>query len=233
MATILVAHGAWSGSWAWRKMRPIWKAFGYEVWIPTLTGLGERGHLASPAVDLDTHIRDLVGVLDCEDLEEVVLIGHSYGGMVATGVAQRRPERLRRLVYLDAFVPAPGEAVFDLVPREAAARMRAAAMAEGEGWRIPPSPMPPDTPAEDVVYAQPRRLPQPIRTFEQPLPPGAPADVPRTYVFCARVGPDDTFRPFAERAAREPGWTLEIMDASHSPHVTCPAKLAALLHQLL
>jgi pimeloyl-ACP methyl ester carboxylesterase len=233
MATIVVAHGAWSGGWAWRKMRPLWRAAGHEVWTPTLTGLGERGHLASPAVDLETHIHDVVGLLDCEDLEEVVLIGHSYGGMVATGVAQRRPERLRRLIYLDALVPEPGRSAFALVPPQAAARMRAAAAAEGEGWRIPPNPMPPDTSAEDVLYARPRRLPQPIGTFEQPLPATPVPSLPRVYLFCTRVGPDDTFRPFARRAVSEPGWTYRELDASHSPHTTCPERLAALIEELL
>jgi pimeloyl-ACP methyl ester carboxylesterase len=233
MATIVVAHGAWSGGWAWRKMRAIWTAAGHEVWTPTLTGLAERSHLAGPTVDLDTHIRDIVGLLDCEDLQEVVLIGHSYGGMVATGVARRRPERLRRLVYLDALVPQPGASAFELVPARAAARMRAAAAAEGEGWRIPPDPLPPDTSAEDVLYARPRRLPQPIRTFEQALPMAAIPALPRVYLFCTRVGPDDTFRPFARRAAAEPGWTSRELDASHGPHTTCPEALAAALADLL
>jgi pimeloyl-ACP methyl ester carboxylesterase len=153
--------------------------------------------------------------------------------MVATGVAQRRPERLRRLVYLDALVPQSGASVFELVPAQAAARMRAAAAAEGEGWRIPPNPMPPDTSAEDVLYARPRRLPQPIRTFEQALPMATIPALPRVYLFCTSVGPDDTFRPFARRAAAEPGWTLRELDASHSPHVTCPEALAAALVDLL
>lgn len=233
MATIVVAHGAWSGGWAWRKMRPIWAAAGHELWTPTLTGLGERGHLASPAVDLETHVRDVVGLLDCEDLQDVVLIGHSYGGMVATGVAQRRPERLCRLVYLDAFVPEPGQSLFELAPPEVSARLRAAAVAEGEGWRIPPLPQPPDTSAEDVLYARPRRLPQPIRTFEQPLPATAIPPLPRVYLYCTRTGPEDTFRRFARRAASEPGWVPRELDASHAPHVTCPELLAAALEDLL
>src|SRR5436189_6336429 len=86
MAAFVVAHGAWSSAWAWRKMRPLMRAAGHELWTPSYTGLGERAHLASPAVGLDTHIQDVVGALEMEDLRDVVLIGHSYGGMVATGV---------------------------------------------------------------------------------------------------------------------------------------------------
>lgn len=232
MATILVAHGAWSGGWSWRKIRPIWRAAGHEPFTPTYTGLGERSHLAAPTIDLLTHIRDIVGVLDAEDLREVVLIGHSYGGMVATGVAQERPERLRRLIYLDAFVPRPDESLLDLAPPEVAARMRAAA-GTGDGWRVPPMPMPPDTPAEWAAFAQPRRLPQPLATFEQKLPQAPVPDLPRVYVYCTKRGPEDTFGRFAERARREPGWEFRAIDASHNPHVTCPERLAALLEEFL
>lgn len=232
MAVIVVAHGAWSGGWSWRKMRPLWRAAGHEVLTPTCTGLGERAHLVRPEVDLATHVADIVGVLDAEDLREVVLLAHSYGGMVATGVAQQRPERLRRIVYLDALVPRPGEAVFDILPAAAAARMRAA-VAAGDGWRIPPNPLPPDTPPEWAAFAAPRRLPQPVRTFEQRLPESPLPDLPRAYLFCTRVGPDDTFRPFAERVRREPGWSYAEIDATHNPHVTVPERLAALVEPLL
>ena len=105
MAVFVVAHGAWSAAWAWKKMRPLLRAAGHELWTPTYTGLGERAHLASPAIDLDTHIADVIGMLEMEDLRDVVLIAHSYGGMVATGVADRVRERIAQLVYLDAFVP--------------------------------------------------------------------------------------------------------------------------------
>ena len=120
MAMFVVAHGAWSAAWAWKKMRPLLRAAGHELWTPTYTGLGERAHLASPAVDLDTHIKDIIGVLEMEDLRDVVLIGHSYGGMVATGVADRARERIAQLIYLDAFVPKDGQSLFDL--QAAAAR---------------------------------------------------------------------------------------------------------------
>jgi pimeloyl-ACP methyl ester carboxylesterase len=90
MTTFVVAHGAWSAGWAWKKMHPLLREAGHALWTPIYTGLGEQRHLASPAVDLETHIRDVLGVLDAEDLSEIVLIGHSYGGLVATGVADPR-----------------------------------------------------------------------------------------------------------------------------------------------
>jgi pimeloyl-ACP methyl ester carboxylesterase len=114
MATFVVAHGAWSAGWAWKKLRPLMRAAGHELWTPTHTGLGERAHLAHPDVDLDTHIQDIVAVLETEDLNDVYLIGHSYGGMVATGVADRARARIKHVIYLDAFAPKDGQSVFDL-----------------------------------------------------------------------------------------------------------------------
>src|SRR5512143_4241591 len=105
VTTFVVAHGAWSSAWAWKKMRPLLRAAGHDIWTPSYTGLGERAHLASPAIDLDTHIKDVVGAIEMEDLNDVVLVGHSYGGMVATGVADRARGRIAQIVYLDAFVP--------------------------------------------------------------------------------------------------------------------------------
>src|SRR6185436_14588944 len=132
MATFLVAHGAWSAGWAWKKMRPLMRAAGHEFWTPTYTGLGERAHLATPDVDLETHIQDVCGLLVMEDLRDVVLIGHSYGGMVATGVADRETARIQRLVYLDAFVPRDGQSMLDLHPTGIRDRMTAAVLG-GDG----------------------------------------------------------------------------------------------------
>src|SRR3954465_4521099 len=100
MATFLVAHGAWSAGWAWKKMRPLMRAAGHELWTPTYTGLGERTHLGHADVSLETHIQDIIAALETEDLTDVILIGHSYGGMVATGVADRARARIAKLVYL-------------------------------------------------------------------------------------------------------------------------------------
>jgi pimeloyl-ACP methyl ester carboxylesterase len=234
VATFVVAHGAWSAAWAWRKMRPLLRAAGHELWTPTYTGLGERAHLANPAIELDTHIQDIVGVLAMEDLRDVALIAHSYGGMVATGVADRARERIVQLIYLDAFVPKDGQSLFDLQPPEGREHMRQLARTAGEGWRIPPNPMPADTPAADAAWAAGRRLPHPIKTFEQPLrlvarvPPP-----PRSYIYCRRIGPVDVFRPFAERAQRESGWRYFEMNASHNPHITAPQDLLLLLEEIV
>jgi pimeloyl-ACP methyl ester carboxylesterase len=232
MATFLVAHGAWSAGWAWKTMRPPLRAAGHEVLTPTYTGLGERAHLASPAIDLETHIRDIVGVLDMEDLHGVVLIGHSYGGMVVTGVADRARDRIAQVVYLDAFVPQDGQCLLDLQTPEARDRMRELARTAGEGWRIPPNPMPPDTPDADLQWAASRRLPQPIKTFEQPLRMSNQAPPPRAYIYCRRARPDDVFRQFAKRAQRESHWRYFEIDASHNPHITAPQALLALLETI-
>ena len=128
MATFVVAHGAWSAGWAWKKMRPRLRERGHELWTPTYTGLGERAHLASPDVNLDTHIQDVCGLLVMEDLRDIILVGHSYGGMVATGVADREAARINRLVYLDAFVPRDGQSALDLHPPEMRERIRSAVL---------------------------------------------------------------------------------------------------------
>ncbi len=233
MATFLIAHGAWSAAWAWKKMRPLLQARGHALYTPTYTGLGERAHLASREVGLQTHIADVLGTLEFEDLHDVVLVGHSYGGMVATGVADRARARLRRLVYLDAFVPRDGQSLLDLLPADVRERMREAARTAGDGWRVPPNPVPPDTSETDLAWLMPRRVMHPLRAFEEPIrltgPEGA---VPRAYIYCTRIAPDDVFGPFAERARREAGWDYLELEASHSPNVTAPEALASLLEKL-
>ena len=237
MAVFVVAHGAWTGGWFWNRLRPLLQAQGHAVFTPTYTGVGERAHLAHPGIDLDHHINDVLQLLQFEDLTDVVLVGHSYGGMVATGVADRAPERIAQLIYIDALVPRHGDSALSLVPTEQRQRMldaTAATLATGDGWRLPPNPMPPDTAAADVAWAVPRRLPQPIKTFSQPIVlTGAVDRLPRSYIYCSRPGPGDTFRPFFERAQREPGWRHAALDASHNPQVTMPETLTRLLVELV
>jgi hypothetical protein len=153
--------------------------------------------------------------------------------MVATGVADRAAERVSRLVYLDAFVPRDGQALMDLAPPQEREARLAAVNTSGDGWRIPPNPMPPDTSAEDLAWAAPLRVMQPVKTFLQPIRlSGAVDKLPRTYIYCRRARPGDMFRQFADRARGEAGWTLFEMDASHNPHITAPVELADLLEKI-
>jgi pimeloyl-ACP methyl ester carboxylesterase len=229
-AAFLVAHGAWSAGWSWKKMHPLMQAAGYGLVVPTYTGVGEREHLATREITLETHIQDLLGVIKFEDLSDITLVAHSYGGMVATGVVDRVPERIHRLIYVDAFVPQHGQSMLDLVP-DSHREMLRKGLAEGDGWRVPPMPVPPDTAPEDRQWIERLRMPQPLHCFDMPLQlQRGDTKVPRTYIYALRAPPADPFRPFAERAKRE-NWDYREIDASHSPHVTVPKALARMLEE--
>jgi len=232
MAVFVVAHGAWSAGWAWKKMHPILRARGHSLITPTYTGLGERSHLARPDIDLDTHITDICQVLEFEDLKGIILIGHSYGGMVATGVADRARDRIATLIYLDAFVPKDGQALVDLVPEAQRQRMRESAKA-GDGWSIEGNPPPEDTSPEDLAWIAKHRRKQSIKCFEQPLGLQAPLTLPRIYIQCMRYASKGPFNPFAERAKTHEGWKFYELDASHSPNVTAPDALMDVLQRAL
>jgi pimeloyl-ACP methyl ester carboxylesterase len=231
-ATFLVCHGAWSAGWAWKKMHPLMSAAGHRLVTPTYTGLGERAHLANPSIDLETHIQDILNVIRYEDLRDIVLIGHSYGGMVATGVADRARDRIKQLIYIDAFVPDDGQSLLDL---NEPARQRMQELAKtGDGWRVPPNPTPPDTPQSDVEWLTERRVDMPIKCFETKLKlQGGKLILPRSYIYATRITPTDTFGPFARRAQSEAGWHYHEIDASHSPNVTAPEALMRLLQKIV
>jgi pimeloyl-ACP methyl ester carboxylesterase len=223
MATFVIVHGMWSGGWYFQPTARMLRAAGHEVYTPTLTGIGERVHLGSPDTDLDTHLEDVVNVLEFEALHGVVLVGYSYGGVVVTGVADRVPERIAQLVYLDAWVPRDGQSVFDLIP-EQAPRFEEAARAEGDGWRVPRDPW------------RPRRTPHPLATLRQPLSLSSEpaARLPRTYVLFS--GNSAYHAPvMAETAARAraSGWRTRELPLDHDAPETHPRELADLLHELV
>ena len=225
MATFLICHGAWSAGWAWKKMRPLLRAAGHEVFTPSYTGLGERAHLAHPLVDLETHIQDVMAVIEAEALSDIVLVGHSYGGMVATGVADRAGVRIREVVYLDAFVPADGQSMNDLTGTTPAAI---------EGWLVPPMPSAPDTAPIDLAWTKTRRRHHPVQCFVQKLQlRNGKRAMRRSYIYCAKKGPGDVFVQFAARFKVDPAWKYYEMDASHSPNITAPDELAALLMRIV
>jgi pimeloyl-ACP methyl ester carboxylesterase len=198
--------------------------------------LGERAHALTPDVDLALHVRDVLGVLEYEDLRGAVLVGHSYGGMVLAGVADRIAERLAHLVYLDAFVPADGQALFDVLLPSRRELYRQQAREQGEGWRVP-APPPEALGVTDEARARwlaARLTPQPLQTFEQPvrLTDAAAAALPRTYVHCTAGPVAPSFAPFAARARAEPGWRYRELATGHDAMLTAPEALAGLLLEL-
>jgi len=224
MATYLICHGAWSAGWAWKRVRPLLRAAGHEVFTPSYTGLGERAHLAHALVGLETHVLDTLAVIRFEDLRDIILVGHSYGGMVATGVADRAPDLIRRLVYLDAFVPNSGQSLNDLTGRVPEAQY---------GWLLAPNPPAPDTSAEDLAWIAPRRVAQPARCFSNRLHLIHPEPAyPRSYIHCTKKTGHDVFQQFADRFRAAPGWDFHEMAESHSPNITAPAALAEILLRL-
>ena len=234
MANFLVCHGAWSGGWSWARMREPIARRGHSLLTPTYTGLGERSHLRAPMIDLDLHIADIAGVIEFEDLRKLVLIGHSYGGMVATGVADRMPDRVTMLIYLDAFVPEDGESVLDLRPVAEADRMRDQVSGPGDGWRLPPPPLAPDVAEEDFDWLNQRRSWMPFRTYTQRIKlTGAARDIPGAYIHCTGKSGGDPFKAMAERIRARPGWRCYELDAGHTPNITMPETLAELLDQIV
>jgi pimeloyl-ACP methyl ester carboxylesterase len=238
-ATFVFVHAAWHGGWCWKKVTPLLRASGHDVHTPTLTGLGERAHLAHPMVGLETHVRDIVQFLECEDLRDVVLVGHSNAGTAITAIADRVPERLAHLVYLDAFVPADGQATIDLItfPRHAwETRVRT----EGYGWLIPSlQPIPWDDFVRDVwrvtdeadrQWLVPRLRPTPFKTFTDPvrLTSGTASKVPRTYIRCLQHK-SERFDGHADMARKTAGWRCRELAAAHEPFVTAPRELVDLL----
>jgi pimeloyl-ACP methyl ester carboxylesterase len=139
----VLVHPAWHGAWFWKKVVPLLRARGHLVFTPTLTGLGERSHLARAEIGLEMHVNDVVNVLKYEDLREVVLVGHSSSGVVITGAADRAPQQIAHVIYLDAFVPEDGQAVLDLITPDRRQSFEGLVKTEGKGWLVPRFAQPP------------------------------------------------------------------------------------------
>jgi pimeloyl-ACP methyl ester carboxylesterase len=237
MATFLIVHGGFGGGWEWTPVARRLRHRGHDVFTPTLTGMGERAHLG-PDVGLGTHVHDVVAVLEFEDLEEVVLCGASYGGMSVTGAADRIPERIALIVYVDALVPRDGQAGVDLLPATFRETVRAAADENGHGWvPIPDVVLPPEgvIPEEERDRFVARLRPQPVATFTEPVRlTGAVERLPRAFVRCTSHVVDvggDPIAPMAARAQSE-GWPYRELAAPHDPHLFDPAGTAAVLEEL-
>jgi pimeloyl-ACP methyl ester carboxylesterase len=226
MATFLLVHGAWHSGRAWDRVVPLLEAAGHRVLAPSLTGYGDQAHLLGPEVGLGTHVDDIVRLL--EDEHDVVLVGHSYAGMVISGVADRVPERIARLVYLDAMVPEDGETAIDVMPIS-----KQLADAAVDGWRVPPLPeLPPPlglfgvTDPDDVAWLRSMLSDQPVRCLTEPVRLDDPAvrAIPRTHIHCVAGRPEGiTRRPVP------PGEPVRELPTGHDCMITMPAELTGLL----
>ncbi|MEO6570751.1 MAG: alpha/beta fold hydrolase [Ilumatobacteraceae bacterium] len=228
-STYVLVHGAWGGAHTWRTVRPLLAERGHHVFTPGLTGIGDRSHLTGPHVDLSVHVDDVINTFLYEDLSDVVLVGFSYGGMVVTGALEHVGDRIRHLVYLDAFVPHDGQSVLDLTG--------AALPAAGPGspWTLAPRERDFDDPAEAAFHG-PRRSPQPLRTFTERVTLRRPLEdhpFERTYVK-ARLDPrltegPDPFWDAADRVRDHPAWNHHEMESNHMIPQNLPGELAGFL----
>lgn len=241
MANYLLVHGAWHGAWCWRRVLPLLTQAGHRVHAVTLTGVGERAHLLSPAIDLETHITDVMAAMDAEEMDDVVLVVHSYAGMLGTAVADRRPERLKHLVYLDAVLPKPGES-WSSTHASATRNARIAAAQADPLFGFPaPDASVFGLEAEDHARVQRRQTPHPGKPYTQVLnfDPKRVASVPRTFVNCTRppLATIDISRlrmrdPAFWDGAWLPGSQVVEMATGHDPMVSDPQGLAKILMAL-
>jgi pimeloyl-ACP methyl ester carboxylesterase len=227
MAIFVLCHGAWTGGWVWRAVAEQLRDKGHTVFAPTLTGLGERVHLAHPDVDLETHITDVVNVIHYEELTDVILVGYSYSGIVITGVANRIAERILHCVYLDAFVPGDGQAIANLVDQNVAAGILNSAQETEGGWLVSAT-MEPD----DPLYS--RATPQPIKTLTQQIRlSDVPLQLPHSFIYLTEdKQKDPLLRPITEAAQRvkaDSNWQYYELKADHNAVVNSSEQVAKLL----
>jgi pimeloyl-ACP methyl ester carboxylesterase len=235
MVTFVIVHGGWGGGWEWTPVARRLRQHGHNVFTPTLTGLGERTHLGS-TIGLSDHIADVQAVITFEELHDVVLCGHSSSGMVVTGVADRVPERIRLLVYLDAFVPSDGQAQLDLMPKEFGDALLGAAEEQGDRKiPYPPDLHPPEGVIPDEVRTSylSRTRPHPVAAVTEPIRlSGAVKNLPRAFVHCTDVDPDSNLMgDFAARAQAE-GWLYRELGTAHDLHLVDPDGTTAVLDEL-
>ena len=230
--TYVLVHGAWHGGWCWRRVLSALRSGGADVHPVTLTGLGDRAHLLSRDVGLETHIADVLGVIEAEELSDVVLVGHSYAGFVISAVADRIPDRIARLVYLDAIVPRDGDCAFDRLSPQSRERFEAVSRSEGDGWLLPVSVATPDylglVADDDIRFVLPRLSPHPLRTLRERVALSARSPrTPRTYINC--IGD----RPFGQpRTAQADGIDdYHELRTGHEAMVTDPQGVIALLRR--
>jgi pimeloyl-ACP methyl ester carboxylesterase len=225
MSTYVLVHGAWGGAWIWRRVLGPLRAAGHEVHAATLTGDGERAHLRRPDISLADHIADVVGLVEAEELSAIVLVGHSYGGMVITGAADALQGRVKQLVYVDAMVPVPGEGWGQGHPPDVV-KARMALAAQHDNALPPPDPKDFQIDGADRDWLLRRQVPHPFGMYRAPLQfDGARwARLPRLFIDCNRPA-YPTIDAMRARVRQQPGWRIVEMATGHFPMVTRPDEL--------
>jgi pimeloyl-ACP methyl ester carboxylesterase len=228
MTCFVLVHGAWHGGWCWARVARLLRNAGHEVFTPTLTGLAERAHYRGTPINLETHITDVADLLRWENLDQVVLVGHSYGGAVVNGAAAVQPSRIRTLVFLDAFLLQPGQAVWGGMEEPARTRVAESAASDG-AWILPLSSAHFAVNPADQSWVDAQCTPQPIGCFLQALSASGADLVPnRRYIFATGY-PRTPFRPFRDRVAADPTWRVDDIGTGHDAMLDDPAALATLL----
>lgn len=229
-AVFVLVHGMWHGAWCWQRLTPRLRAAGHAVHTVTLTGLGARAHLRYDDIDMDTHIQDVVGLVETEDLRKVVLVGHSLAGFMVPAVAERVPQRTAHIVSLDGPLPEDGVAFKDIRPALYADFTRRAREAGHPGWAPPHPENTYGLAGADLDWVRAHLTPHPLKTWETPLRLGSPAarGIPRTLILCTDHKPPEEIAS-KEAIARQLGWRLVRLAAGHDAMVSAPAELANLL----
>jgi pimeloyl-ACP methyl ester carboxylesterase len=216
--TFLLVHGAWHGGWCWDQVSARLTALGHVVIAPTLTGLCERSHLLSPSVNLSTHIADIAGEIRFKDLSDIVLCGHSYGGMVITGVAERYAERIASIVYLDAFLPRDGQSLDDITGRASQPGVNPTRAASAFMDPV------------NAAWANARLTPQPVETFREKLKvTGAVERIRKRTFVQATIGETPFFAATFERAKASAGWKTVQVNSRHDVMVDQPDQMTRIL----
>jgi pimeloyl-ACP methyl ester carboxylesterase len=230
MSVFVLVHGAWHGSWCWKRVRGALQAQGHEVYTPTLTGVGERSHLLTRHVNLETHIADVVNLIRWEELNNVVLCGHSYGGAVISGAADRIPERIGSLVYLDAFVLENGQSLYDFLPPEQRQMQMDGVKAVGEGWKVPPIPAEVfAVNAKDAPWVNSQCTMQPLATFQQQLTITGALNSIKNVSFVLAQGFHGSPFPAAYEKAKARGWKTQTVPCGHDVMLDMPEELTRIL----
>ncbi len=234
--TYVLVHGAWHGGWCWREVVDALRAMGHRVSAPTQTGVGERKHLLSKNITLDTFAADVINHIEAEELDNVILVGHSLGGVSITCAADKIPGRIRHMVYLDSYILQNNQSVFDILPPEVVAARRKLVAEEGNNTFIPPpSPAAFGIPDEHRLadWVRRRLTPHPVSTYETPMRIEGPVgnNRPCTYIVCTNpcYGPLEATREWAKR---QQGWSLQEIATAHDAMVTAPEELARMLAQI-